>query len=74
MAVIANPLGSRLQLRLIVGQDGQGNPIYRTRSYSNVKPDASDEDVLAVGNALAGLQQHEVEELRRTNDFVLIEE
>ena len=74
MAVNTVPIGSRLQLRLIVGQDRQGNPIYRTRSYSNVKPDASDEDVFAVGNALAGLQQHDVEELRRTNDFILLEE
>ncbi len=73
MAVITNPLGSRMQLRLNVGQDDEGNPIYRSRSYSNVKPLASDDDVFAVGNALAGLQQHGLEEVRRINEYLLIE-
>ena len=27
MAVVANPLSSRLQLRLVVGTDDRGNPI-----------------------------------------------
>ncbi len=74
MAVIANPLGSRLQLRLLVGQDDKGNPIYRTRSYSNVKPAASDQAVYNVGYALADLQEHELDALRRTNELVLIDE
>lgn len=73
MAVQAMPVDSRLQLRLIVGQDAQGNPIYRTSSYSNVKPTASDDDVHAVGNALVGLQIHSLDELRRINNYVLIE-
>ncbi|NMB41404.1 MAG: DUF1659 domain-containing protein [Firmicutes bacterium] len=74
MAVITHPLGSRMQLRLTVGQDDEGNPIYRSRSYSNVKPMASDDDVFAVGNALAGLQQHDLKEVRRINEHILIEE
>lgn len=73
MAVNTVPIDSRLQLRLIVGQDEQGNPLYRTSSYSNVKPLVSDEAVYAVGTALAGLQKHTLEELRRTNNFILME-
>lgn len=74
MPVITQPVGSRLQLRLMIGQDTQGNPIYRTKSYSNIKPMASDQAVYAVGTALAGLQKHPLEELRRVNDFILIGE
>ena len=74
MPVTNNPLGSRMQLRLIVGQDIDGNPVYRTRSYNNVKPAASDDDVFAVGKSLADLQQHELGELRRINEYVLVEE
>lgn len=73
MPVNTNPIGSRMQLRLIVGQDTGGNPVYRTRSYSNVKPLASDDDVFAVGNALAELQVQELDELRRINEYVLVE-
>jgi hypothetical protein len=74
MPVNTNPIGSRMQLRLIVGQDTKGNPIYSSRSYSNVKPLASDDDVFAVGKSLADLQQHELGELRRINEYVLVEE
>jgi hypothetical protein len=74
MAVNAIPLGSRLQLILITGMDDKGNPTYRTRSYSNVKPDASDLAVYNVGNALAGLQEHELDVMRRVNELILKEE
>lgn len=74
MAVNANPLSSRLQLRLITGQDDKGNPIYRSRTYSNVKPLASDEDIYNVGDALADLQQHELDQIRRISEYVLEEE
>jgi len=74
MAIVANPVGSRLQLRLNVGQDTEGNPVYSSRSYANVKPLASDDAVFSVGNSLADMQEHELEEVRRINDFVLVEE
>ena len=74
MAVKANPLSSRLQLRLITGQDDKGNPIYRSRSFSNVKPAAADQSVYNVGDALAGLQQHELDQIRRIVESVLVEE
>lgn len=73
MPVYANPLGSRMQLRLLVGQDEQGNPIFRTRSYANVKPTATDDEVHQVGAAIAGLMRHGLEELRRINEYVLVE-
>ncbi|RJX24923.1 MAG: DUF1659 domain-containing protein [Dethiobacter sp.] len=73
MAVTANPVGSRLQLRLVVGQDAGGNPVYRSRAYSNVKPQASDQNVFDVGNSLANLQQHDLDEVRRINESVLTE-
>ena len=40
MAVTVKPLVTRLQLRLNTGLDEDFNPIYRTRSYSNIKTDA----------------------------------
>lgn len=74
MAVNAVPLGSRLQLRLVAGHDAEGSPIYRTRSYAGVKPLAADQAVFAVGSALANLQQHPLEEVRRVNEYLLVEE
>ncbi|NLJ56378.1 MAG: DUF1659 domain-containing protein [Firmicutes bacterium] len=74
MAISSNPLSGRLQLRLVVGMDDLGNYLYRTQSYSNLKPTASDQDVYDVGSALAGLQEHGLEEVRRVSEVVLIEE
>jgi hypothetical protein len=74
MAVSTIPIGSKMQLRLVVGHDTKGNPIYRTRSYSNIKPDAGDEDVFEVGMALVALQVHQLEDLYRVNELILEEE
>jgi len=58
MPVIATPASSTLQLRLHTGTDDKGNPIIRTRTVRNVKVNALDEDVHAVGMAMVLLQQH----------------
>jgi hypothetical protein len=73
MAVAAIPLVSRLQLRLRLGYDSGGNPILRTRSYANVKADASDEHVYYTGLGLAGLQEHALEVIRRVDEAELEE-
>ena len=45
MAVVSFPGPSRLQLRLLVGIE-EGKEIYRLRTFGNVKPAASDEDLV----------------------------
>jgi len=71
MPVVSTPASSTLQLRLHTGTDDKGNPIIRTRTYRNVKVNALDEDVHAVGMAMVQLQQHPVESIRRVNEMQL---
>ncbi|HBT20631.1 MAG TPA: hypothetical protein DEA47_04635 [Peptococcaceae bacterium] len=73
MAVSAVPQGSRLSLILQVGTDETGNPVYRTRSYSGVKPQATDQDVYDVAQMIVDLQQYPVAEILRVNDVELSE-
>ncbi|NLO90134.1 MAG: DUF1659 domain-containing protein [Clostridia bacterium] len=73
MAVNAVPQGSRLCLILQVGTDEIGNPVYRTRSYSGVKPEASDQDVYDVAMVLADLQELPLVEVLRVNNIELTE-
>lgn len=68
MALVVTPLSSRLTLTVNTGVDAEGNPVLRTRSYSGVKPSASDQDVYDVAQAVAGLQQHLVEEVSRVSE------
>ncbi len=53
---IAIPLGDRLSLRVSVGTDPESvDHIMRTRGYSNVKPDASDDDLFNIANQMVEL-------------------
>lgn len=74
MAVTVVPLRTRLQLRLNVGTDGEGNPIVRSRTFSNVKPQAGHEDLYLTGQELASLQVHSLEAIRRVDEMDLEEE
>ncbi|HPU00719.1 MAG: DUF1659 domain-containing protein [Firmicutes bacterium] len=73
MPVSAIPLGSRLQLRLLTGYTEDGKPILRTRSYANVKPEATDEALYQTALDLAGLQVHTLEIVRRVDEMELEE-
>ncbi|MGB4504262.1 MAG: DUF1659 domain-containing protein [Syntrophaceticus sp.] len=71
MPVTASLKKSSLQMKMHTGTNDQGNPIIRTKSYSNVKTTALDDDIYAVGFVLAGLQMHPVESIRRVNEVEL---
>lgn len=72
MAVNKEALESRLLLLVQVGLDEQDKPILRTRSFSRVKPEVTDEDLHALALALADLQEHELYQVRRVDDSELL--
>ncbi len=73
MPVNIKPLSTRLQLRLNTGLDANFNPVYRTRSYSNVKPDADNGELFDLALELGGLQVHTVNAVRRVDEVELEE-
>lgn len=54
--VNAIPLESELVLVLDNGVSASGNPLTQKRSYSDIKSDASNDNVFAVAEVLSGLQ------------------
>ena len=68
MSVIVVPIGSRLTLRLNTGLDENMNPVFRTRSWSNLKPTVSNEDVHEIGVQLGSLQVHTIDTIRRADE------
>ncbi|NLT94097.1 MAG: DUF1659 domain-containing protein [Clostridia bacterium] len=74
MAVIATSLGSRLQLIVQTGVDGEGKPVLKTRTYNRLKPGATDETVYQFAAVLAGLQKHPLYEVNRVNEVKLEQE
>jgi len=71
MAVLANKVETVLRLKVQVGDDGNGNPVYAFRSYNNLKPTAVDDDIYAVAVALAGLTSYPLNAVFR-NDTELL--
>ena len=74
MALVVTPISSRLTLAVNTGPDDEGNPVLRNRSFSGVKPAASNQDVYDVALVLVELQQHPVEEISRINEDGLTDE
>ena len=74
MAVSAIPLTARLQLRLNTGLDESFNPIYRTRTLSNIKTSADNEDLFELAEEISNLQLHTLDAVRRVDEYELEEE
>lgn len=72
MAVELLPLGDRLQLRVNVGTEQ--DPVYRTRSWSNVKPNVSDAVLHDFAVSLGDLTAENVENIYRVKTGELMEE
>ena len=58
---------STMKLQLVSGQDAKDNPKYSTRSFKDINTELSDEDMLSVGTAMAGLQTMPLGQVLRTD-------
>ena len=58
---------STMKLKLVSGQDAKNNPKYSTRSFKDINTELSDEDMLSVGTAMAGLQTMPLGQVLRTD-------
>jgi len=74
MAINVIPVTARLQLRLNTGLDENLNPVYRTRSFSNVKTGAANADLFELAQEISLLQVHALDAVRRVDEVELEEE
>jgi len=73
MAVEKIPSDTILRMQFQTGLDGDGDPVYRTKSLSNVKTDALDQDIFDVAQALVQLQENTLMAVLRVDSAVLEE-
>lgn len=73
MAVVSQARESKVKIKYINGVDVEGNNIVKTKTYSNIKAAAADEDVYAVADAMMDLQTKTVEEIARVDEEELVE-
>lgn len=72
MAVNKVPQNSKLVIKVETGLNAAGNPVYRQRTYTNLKASAADADVYAISEGLAGLQKYPVSSIYRTDENELV--
>ena len=72
MAITTTPLGSELVLVMDNGIGASGQQLTKNRTYRDVKPDATNENLYLVAGQLIGLQQRINVAVQR-RDLVTIE-
>ncbi|WP_373600268.1 DUF1659 domain-containing protein [Paraclostridium bifermentans] len=58
MPVLETKKPSSLKIKYDCGLDNDGKTIVKNRTYSNLSPIATSQDILDIANALNNLQQH----------------
>ena len=66
MVVVKNQK-SALRLYFQVGLDDDGFPVYRSKTYSSVKPATTEDDLFALAGIISGLQTLPVGTINRTD-------
>ncbi|MET3681961.1 hypothetical protein ABID56_000040 [Alkalibacillus flavidus] len=69
---MAQKIDSQLQLIYQTGVDGEGNSVFKTQRYNNVKPEATNDQVMTVAQALSNLCDHALSEAVRQDDTLLV--
>lgn len=59
---------SQLRLQLETGtHPTSGKPVFKSKTFANLKPEATAEQMLTVANALAGLQEYPLAAVERVD-------
>ncbi|ACB86107.1 DUF1659 domain-containing protein [Natranaerobius thermophilus] len=65
---------TRVQFRLVIGNDDEGKPVFRTRSFGRITPNATDEEIYDIGEKMMSLQKHQVFNVNRIDHKELVKE
>ncbi len=71
MAVMETKNQSTLKIKFDCGLDNNGKTIVKNRSYSNVKSDATSQDILDVANGIIALQMNSSLEILKQDNTIL---
>ncbi len=64
MSVTKIPVTNRLRIRWNTGLDAEMNPVFRNRSWSGVKPEATADDLHALGVFIDQICVHTADSIR----------
>ncbi|MFZ4454555.1 DUF1659 domain-containing protein [Salibacterium aidingense] len=70
---MAEMINSRLTLEFEAGVDENGETTFKQKNFNNVKPEAEDNSLLTIANAIGVLQDLPVNGITRTNEYDITE-
>ena len=73
MAVISTPNATSVKVKFDHGLDINGDRIIKTKTFSSIKSTSSNDDIMAVVNAIVNLQQHTLSATNRVDNSSLSE-
>ncbi|SFD66007.1 Protein of unknown function [Lentibacillus persicus] len=72
---VAEKVNSRLTLVLDDGNDLMtGKAVYKSKSFNNVKPEATSDQLYAIATAVSGLQERPLYNVERQDDYEITQE
>lgn len=74
MAIVANQGKSKFKLVLNAGLDENNKEIIKNKTYGNVKAAATNENIFEVATSLAGLQEHDLTNVVKYEEYDLVNE
>lgn len=74
MAIFMEVLDTSLRLKVLVGTNDKGDPVFKIRSYKDVQKGAEPQDVYEVGQGLANLIKYSLSEIQLLQNSSLTEE
>ncbi len=72
MAVVSTKVASALKLTMKVGVDDSGKDKFTTKTLSNLKVTAVDEDVFAIGQAISNIKTYPLFGIDREDQYSLV--
>lgn len=63
---------SKLQMVFETGLNGQGKPVLKSKTYSNIKQSATADQLFSVGQAIAGLSKYPLTEINRNDSYFIL--
>ena len=72
MAVVSTKVASALKLTMKVGVDENGKDKFATKTLSNIKVAAVDEDIFAIGEAISNIKTYPLFGIDREDQFSLV--
>ena len=64
---------SNLRLNFVVGENEKGEDVVRAKSYNNINPEATAEQILSTSEALASLQIYPLQAVFRNGSLMIVE-